>query len=139
MAKRRSHKKEKPIVDKAKRESSRVTKKIGHYSFIAGIFLALIIALVPQLRGNSGALILIVLGIIVGILNITLQETTEFLISALVLILASIGAMTAINSSGATLTVPLSIAFSMLTYVIIFVAPASIIVAFKTMVKLAQD
>lgn len=105
-------------------------KKVGHYAFIAGILVAAILAFidVPE-KGAIG--ILIVLGLIVGLLNITVKETLEFLVAALVLLVSA--SVTALS---------LGIIHTRLTAiwgnVITFIAFAAIIVAIKTVYVLAE-
>jgi len=111
-------------------------KKIGHYAFIAGIVLAVLIALIPQIGEKIEPrviiLVLVTLGVIVGLLNITSKETTEFLVAALALIIAS-------SASALTLAAIWTGLTSLLGNVIIFVSPAAIVVALKTVYALAQD
>lgn len=117
-----------------KRKAKADLKKIGHYSFIIGLIIAVVIALIPQLRGTEAVVILVILGVIVGFLNITAKETTGFLVAALVLLMASSAialTLTAIPTIGPVLGVMFG---SFLT----FVAPAAIIVAIKTIIALAE-
>jgi len=112
-------------------------KKIGRYSFIAGIILALVVGLIPSLtetdQGKQVVLgTLVVLGIIVGFLNVTDEETIGFLVAALVLIIAS--STTALTLAGLHPNIA-----EILRNVIIFVSAAAIIVALKTVYALAQD
>jgi hypothetical protein len=107
-------------------------KRIGHYSFIVGLIIAVIVALIPQLRGTEAIVILVILGIIVGFLNITAKETTEFLIAALVLLMASSATALTLSVIHPTLAV-------MWGNILTFVAPAAIIVAVKTVIALAEE
>ena len=107
-------------------------KKVGHYSFIAGIVLAVLIALIPQLRGDVAVWVLVLLGVLVGLLNVTAKETTAFLVATLALILAS-------SASALTLAVIWTGLTSILGNIIIFVSPAAIVVALKTVIALAED
>ncbi len=106
-------------------------QKIGHYAFIAGIVVAIIVALIPQLRGDPTTWVLVVLGVVVGLLNIQAKEMTEFLVAALVL-LVSFG-MTALTLAALHTTLGI-----MWGNVITFVAPAAIIVAIKAIYVLAE-
>ncbi|MBR9691709.1 hypothetical protein GOV06_02890 [Candidatus Woesearchaeota archaeon] len=107
-------------------------KKAGHYSFMAGIVLAILMALIPQLRGDSVIWILVILGILVGLLNVTSKETVGFLVAALTLIIAS-------SVSALTLAAIWTGLTTILGNIIIFVSPAAIVVALKTVYALAQD
>jgi hypothetical protein len=105
--------------------------KIGHYAFIAGIIVAIIVALIPQIRGDPATWVLVILGVLVGWLNIKAKEITEFLVAALVL-LVSFG-MTALTLASLHTTLGV-----MWGNVITFVAPAAIIVAIKAVYVLAE-
>ena len=107
-------------------------KRIGHLSFIAGIVLAVLMAFVTQLRGDVAIWILVILGVIVGLLNVTSKETMGFLVASLTLIIAS-------SASALTLATIHVVLTSILGNVIIFVSPAAIVVALKTVYALAQD
>lgn len=106
--------------------------KIGHVSFLAGIILAIVVALIPQLRGDVAVWILVILGVVVGLLNITTSETTGFLVAALALIIAS-------SASALTLATIWTGLTSILGNVIIFVSPAAIVVAIRAVYGVAQD
>lgn len=106
--------------------------KVGHYSFIAGIILAVLIAFVPQLRGDIAVWVLVALGVLVGLLNVQAKETTSFLVATLALILAS-------SASALTLATIWTGLTAMLGNIIVFVSPAAIVVALKAVVELAQD
>lgn len=109
-------------------------KKIGHYAFLAGILLCVFAGLINNfLEANTTILILMILGIIVGFLNITAKETTEFLVAALVLMLSTSAqeSLLLISEIGTYLN-------AIVGYIAVFVAPAAIIVAFKAIYELAD-
>lgn len=118
-----------------------MSKKVGHYAFLIGVLLALVLALFSTSLSNQASsvmmLSLIVLGIIVGFLNITAKEMTEFLVAAIALIvMASVSSMLVVVDRyvpglGTLLQ-------SILNYIAIFVAPAALIVALKAIVELAE-
>jgi hypothetical protein len=62
---------------------------IGKYAFLSGVVLAVIMAFVSI---PSGALILAVLGLVVGLLNITSSESQGFLVAAMALMLTATSA-----------------------------------------------
>ena len=106
-------------------------KKVGHYSFIAGIIIAVIVGLVPSLRGDPAIWVMVILGIIVGFLNIGTKEVTGFLVAAIGLIIASSASALSLAVIWPTLT-------TMLGNVIVFIAPAAIVVAIKSVIALAE-
>ena len=112
-------------------------KRIGNYSFIIGVILAIVLGVV-----SLGAIqpilasILVVLGLIVGFLNVTGKETKEFLLVAVVLIIAA-----AMGGASATLGGVQYIGAylsGILTQVLAFVVPATVIVALKDIWGLGQ-
>jgi len=118
-----------------------MTKRVGHYSFLGGVLLAVVLGLFSaKISGPTTSillLVLVILGVIVGFLNVTGKEMTEFLIAAIALI--------AMSSVSATLVVidqyipNLGTLFqSILSFIAIFVAPAALVVALKTIVELAE-
>ena len=107
------------------------TQAVGHYAFIVGIVLAILAAFVQVLQGDISVWIMVILGIIVGLLNITSKEVGAFLIAAVALMIAS-------SASALSLAIIWPKLTTMLGNVIIFVAPAAIIVSLKAVYALAQ-
>ena len=116
---------------KVVKKKSGLTPAIGHYSFIAGLIIAVIVGLIPALRGDVSIWIMVALGLIVGVLNITAEEVNSFLIAAISLIIAS-------SASAMTLSAIHPAITSILGNAIIFIAPAAIIVSVKAIFALAQ-
>ena len=116
----------------AKKKQSKDLIRIGHYSFIAGIAIAIIVGLIPALSGSISVWILAILGIVVGLLNISAQEVNSFLIAAATLMIGTTAiALTLGNAIHYVLT-------SLLVNITIFIGPAAIIVAILSVFKLAQ-
>ncbi len=104
--------------------------KIGHWAFIVGILLAIIAGLVPQLQTSTITWILVILGLVVGLLNINAKETTEFLVAVIaLLIVGSAGAIPALGG----------IVLSILANIVALSAPAALIVALKAIYALAAE
>ncbi len=92
--------------------------EIGKWAFIVGLILAVIAGLVTV---SYAALILAVLGLIVGFLNVTEAETTGFLIASIALMLTN-----------ASITViGIAILTAIFSNIAVFVAPAALVVAVK--------
>ena len=105
--------------------------KIGHWAFVLGVLVAIFAGLIPQLQVSTVTWVLVALGLVVGLLNITAKETQDFLIASVALIIAS--------SSAASL-LPLGfMVVQMLSNIVTFVFPAALIVALKAIWSLAQD
>ena len=67
--------------------------KTGHWAFLIGFALAIIAGFVPQLQIPAVTWILVLLGLIVGFLNITAREVQEFLIAAVAVVIAASAAV----------------------------------------------
>lgn len=106
-------------------------EKIGSYSFIAGVVLSILIGFVALSVAKTVLLVLVVLGLIVGFLNITEKESTPFLVAAIALMAAGSAQLSLIPRVGE----PLSKIIGAIT---IFVAPAAIIVALKAIKDMAK-
>ena len=102
--------------------------KIGHWIFLIGILVAIVAGFVavPYL-----AYILIVAGLIVGLLNITAVEVHEFLTASIALLLVGAAGLGAVTLVGATVE-------SILKNLVVFVGPAALVVALKSVWALAK-
>lgn len=112
-----------------------MAKKVGELAFLGGAAIAILAALLP-LEGYLGnvRLLLVVLGLAVGLLNVTGRESTDFLIAAVALLTA--------NAAGETLKmIPWVGAFlqNAVGNLGVFVVPAAVIVALKAVYELAKD
>ncbi len=103
--------------------------KIGHWAFIIGILLAIIAGLVPAWQTPTITWVLVIIGLIVGLLNIQAKETTEFLVATIALMI--VGSAGAIPALGV-------IVLSILANIVAIVAPAALIVALKAVYALAN-
>ncbi len=111
-------------------------KKFGELAFIVGIVIAIFVSFVP-LNGQIGgfmALLLVVLGLVVGFLNVSKEETTSFLVASAALLLSS-----TTKSSLDLIPVIGSYLSMIVTNVGVFVAPAAIVVALIAIKHLAKD
>lgn len=107
---------------------------IGSWAFLIGVILALIIGLFGNsISGNSQQallIVLIILGLIVGFLNITTSEATPFLMSGIVLIIAS--------ALGQGVMQPIPVVNSILDAFMALFVPATILVAIRNVFVLAR-
>ena len=118
-----------------KKEVKVVKRNVGHYTFIAGVILAIIVGLLGIRTLPYTTLILVLLGLIVGfLLNVTTSKTTEFLVAAIALIVAG-------TASGILTIIPVIGLYlqNILSAIAVFVAPAAVIVALKAVFILAED
>ena len=114
-------------------------EKLGEYAFLACMMIAVVAGIASGVGDFSSAwiaLVLVVLGVVVGFTTITEKEVTPFLLAAIALTVASSGGwFLIINEAVAKLgTVMNSVLFNIAS----FVAPAAIILATKMIYELAR-
>jgi hypothetical protein len=128
----------------AKSERGSMTGTIGFLAFLVGMIICFVGGWVRDSAGLS--LTLVILGIIVGLLNITSKEMLPFLVAAIALVVVGVG----VTMSGATHG-PFSplgnidslaglgrVLNCIVGYMAIFMIPAAIINAVRAVWKLAQ-
>jgi len=103
---------------------------VGSWAFIIGVIIALIAGFWPL--STTMVTLLMVLGLIVGFLNVTGGETNNFLLAAVSLVIVA-------NFGGVALAAVSAPLGKMFNALIIFTVPAVIIVAFKAIYALAND
>jgi hypothetical protein len=101
---------------------------LGKWAFIIGLVIAILAGLFFQ--PGWALWVLAILGVIVGLLNVTAEETRGFLLASIALTL----------SASALNTIPiLGTAFTyVLPFVVAFVAAATIVVALKELFQTAR-
>ena len=103
---------------------------IGKWAFVVGIIIAILAAFITTVGISTVLLILFILGLIVGALNIDKKNTTEFLVSVIVLILAgSLGSLAV-----GQLTTVIGYIQTILGNFTVFVAAAALVVALKAII-----
>jgi|TARA_Y100000310_G_scaffold344951_1_gene460729 hypothetical protein len=117
-----------------------VEQKIGHYSFIGGTVIAIVLGLFSAQVGDPAgawlASLLVVLGLIVGFLNVSGKETKEFLMVATVLVIAAFaGGASDILGGVQYIGQYLQGIFS---NILAFVVPATVVVGLKDIWTLGQ-
>lgn len=109
---------------------------IGSWAFTIGVIVALLLGILSSWFSASAqqwlAIALVVIGIIVGLLNVTGDETHQFLITAAILVFVSGSGAGALS----LVWMPLASAFQ---YLMILFVPATIVVAIKAVFALARD
>lgn len=117
------------------------TTQIGGYAFLLGAIIAILAGLAAGAgvqMATYGAwitLVLVILGLIVGFLNIGDKETTPFLIAAIALIVLGSARLGSIDVAIAPIG---SVLQSMVTMIAVFVAPAALIVSLKAVWNFAS-
>jgi hypothetical protein len=118
-----------------------MNKKIGAYSFIAGILIALVLGIFADyIRGSAAEILvslLVVLGFVVGFLNVADKQSQEFLIVGAILVIIAYTGVGAAASLGKIMVIGKYIT-AVFTNLMMFVIPALIIVGLKDIVRLAK-
>jgi uncharacterized membrane protein YccC len=116
-----------------------VSQKVGGWAFILGVVIAIIAGLAATFAAMYSGyvlLVLVVLGLIVGFLNIKDKQVVNFLIAAITLMAVGTANLVSIN-----LAIPLlgSLIMSIVQNVAAFVAPAALVVALKEVYNIAKE
>ncbi len=109
-------------------------QSLGSWAFLLGIFVAIITgAFLPE-KTSTMISFLVMLGTIVGLLNVTTKESNSFLLAAVSLVI-----ITAFGSPVVSEVVSIGAALSgILDSILVFVVPATIVVALKSIISLAE-
>lgn len=116
-------------------------QKLGSYAFLFGVVIAVVAGIAAAFTGQVGgaaiSLILVILGIIVGFLNINDKETVPFLVCAIALMTMGAGSYflvidNIIKGLGTLIALIVS-------NIAVFVSPAAVIVALKGIYSLAKQ
>jgi len=107
-------------------------KSWGEWAFILGVLLAIVTGLITSiLSAGTVGLVLVVLGLIVGFLNVQEKETVKFLVAAIALMLTGLANVNQLPVVGPYLD-------PVLKNIVIFVAPAALVVSLKAIVDLTK-
>ncbi len=116
-------------------------KQGGKYSFIAGVVIAVLLGLaIPALSAAKEWLftIMVVLGLVVGFLNISGKETKDFLLVTVALVIVAYAAGAQIDSWASEVQFIGKYLTGIFSNIVAFVVPASVVVALKETWDLAK-
>jgi hypothetical protein len=103
---------------------------IGGWAFLIGVILAIIIGLFPNAGTSAMMTTLVVVGILIGLLNVADKEVTPFLLSGVVLVLVS--------QAGIAMLSRIPYVNGILMALLTIFVPATVIVAVKNVLGLAK-
>ncbi len=103
---------------------------IGSWAFLIGVVLAVVLGIIGGGIGGTWTIVFIVIGLFVGLLNVTDKETAPFLMSGAVIFLAS-----ALGKIGVS---DIQILVNVLNALLVIFIPATVIVAIKNVFNLAR-
>ena len=108
---------------------------VGKYAFLLGVILAIVMGILPSIGSNAIAMsVLVIIGLVVGLLNVSVKETMPFLLATAVLVIVAGfggGVLASVQVVGDYLR-------GILGALITLVVPASIVVALKEIYAFAE-
>ena len=104
---------------------------VGKWAFLVGVVLAVVLGLFFDPVLGNWAIVLVIIGLIVGLLNVGDKEVSPFLMSGAVLIIAS--------ALGGTILADTPFVGPVLDALLAVFVPATIIVAIKNVFSLARN
>jgi len=114
-------------------------KKIGSYSFIVGVIVAVVLGIAASALGTATPWLislLILAGLVVGFLNVSGKETKEFVLMSVSLVIVAF-AGNASSTLGSVQVVGPYLQ-GILSSILAFVVPATVVVALKDIWGLAK-
>jgi hypothetical protein len=125
-------------------------KKMGEWAFIIGVIIAIVVGIAAGLAPGALAstlplllAVLAILGVIVGFLNISEKELNSFLIAAIALLVSAKGlevfnGLATLPQIGTYVSPLLTMVLGIVGAISIFVAPATVILALKSIYNLGS-
>ena len=101
---------------------------IGRWAFLIGVILAVIFGLVGV--NQTIVIVLLILGLVIGLLNVTERETHSMLLSAVALVI--------VTALGRDVVASIPVVVNILNAILILVVGATIIVALKEMFHITK-
>lgn len=114
-----------------KASSSMSGNLIGGWAFLIGVVLAIVLGLFSSTINQTVLFILVVIGLIVGLLNVADREVKPFLMSSAILVIVTSLGQDALSLAGDSLN-------NILGALLAIFIPATIVVAIKHVFSLAK-
>lgn len=112
--------------------------KYGGWAFILGLVITLVAAYFAP-GSSSIMLVLAVLGIVVGVLNVTDRELLYYLVATLTFLLCATTLKDAILWAFGSIPLATNFLINFMQYVVFFVAPGATIVALKAIYLITKE
>lgn len=114
---------------------------IGSWAFTIGVLIAILLGLIGTKIGPAAstwlAVLLFVVGIVVGVLNITSEEAMGFLTTSAILVFVSFAGSQTMSALGSTWFIVMLI--NVFNALMVLFVPATIVVALRAIFTLARD
>jgi|SRR3989344_5469550 len=116
-------------------KGSNTMEVVGAWSFLIGALIALVLGVIPSTMGQPWVIgLLLVLGILVGLLNINDREVVAFLVASVAFLVSAPFLSGALQGFQALWWLA-----SILNHIALFVVPAAVIVSVKAILALAGN
>ena len=106
--------------------------KMGRWAFIIGLIISVLLGFVTF---TYASLVLVILGLIVGFLNVSEKEATSFLIAVIAMMMVGIAGLQALSILGSLYTWMQTV----LTSFTVFVAASAVVVAIKELFAMGRN
>ena len=106
--------------------------KLGRWAFIIGLIISILLGFVTF---SYAILLLVILGLIVGFLNVTEKEANKFLMAVIALIVVGVASLQALSVLGTFFTWMETV----LTSFVVFVAAAAVVVSIKVLFETGKE
>lgn len=107
-------------------------KNLGRWAFIIGIIIAILLGFITFAYAT---LILVILGVIVGFMNVSDKESHNYLVAVIALMVVGVAGLQAFSVFGSLYTWVSTVLASFIT----FVAASSVVVAVKVLLDINQE
>ena len=107
--------------------------KFGRWAFIFGIIVAILLG---STSFNYSSIVLVLLGLVVGFMNVTTKESIGYLVAVIALLVIGFSGLQVFSVVSSGL---FDWAQNVLTSFIVFVASSGLIVALKEVVTISRD
>ncbi len=109
-------------------------KFVGKWAFLVGLIIAVLASFLAGYE-TTVAVVLFVLGLVVGFLNISEKDSNKFLLGAVALLMGGVAAISALAFLGDVST----LIGAVMTNFIAFISAAALVVAIKVIFETGKD
>ncbi len=124
------------MANKTMSKSGGLWAKVGVWSYIAGLVIALLVSIFSTAGLAAWAVVVLaVLGLIVGLINISDSEVSLYLLATIAFVVAAGSMSTVFGALGS----PFATLQQFMYAIIVFTAPGALVVSFKALYQIAKD
>ncbi len=110
----------------------KMKRSLGGWAFLIGILIAILAGIFVSELSATIAGVLVVIGIIIGLFNVTGKESHSFLLATVALVIVS-------SFGGQVISESIAILGNILRALLVLIVPATIVVAIREAVNVAKN